>query len=156
MEEGKKYGYFFVVCSYSKRPLNAYDKHKMSTGTSRGMRPLNKQGSLKRTSLYQFNIYRKLLGEIAWSFAQQCNQNANEIQLYFTLTAELDGSVEGWNMKKVGMRTNKLKLNPDKTEVLLLVNARAARGLRSQPILKGAVLPLKEQLHSLEILLDTD
>lgn len=50
------------------------------------------------------------------------------------------------------MRTNILKLNPDKTKVLL-VNRKSGPGFKMPSILDGVVLPLKDQVHSLEALL---
>ena len=49
------------------------------------------------------------------------------------------------------MRVNKLKLNSDKTE-LLLVSQKADQGAGMQP---GVMHPLKIQVHSLGILLDS-
>uniref|UniRef100_G1KYX6 HSR domain-containing protein n=1 Tax=Anolis carolinensis TaxID=28377 RepID=G1KYX6_ANOCA len=52
------------------------------------------------------------------------------------------------------MRANKLKLNPDKTEVLL-VSHKAEQGIGLQPVLDGVALPLKTRVCSLGILLDS-
>lgn len=58
-------------------------------------------------------------------------------------------------LKAVGawMRANKLKLNPDKTEVSLIENP-AMQVLDSQLALDGGALPLKELVCSLGVLLD--
>ena len=45
------------------------------------------------------------------------------------------------------VRVNKLKLNQDKTEVLL-VSHEADQGIGTQPVLDGAALPLKTQARS--------
>ena len=52
------------------------------------------------------------------------------------------------------MRANKLKLNPDKTE-MLLVGGSSDWMVGVQPVLDGAALPLKEQVHSLGFLLES-
>nr|XP_060608896.1 uncharacterized protein LOC132760735 [Anolis sagrei ordinatus] len=52
------------------------------------------------------------------------------------------------------MRANKLKLNPDKTEVLL-VSRKAEQGIGLQPVLDGVKLPLKMQVRSLGVILDS-
>lgn len=71
----------------------------------------------------------------------------DDTQLYFTLTVKPSEFVEVLNRceeKAIGWRrTNKLKLNPDKTEVQL-VNDRATQELRSPPILDGIAFFLKE------------
>ena len=51
------------------------------------------------------------------------------------------------------MRANKLKLNPDKTE-MLLVGDSSDRMVGAQPVLDGIALPLKEQVCSLGVLLE--
>ena len=51
------------------------------------------------------------------------------------------------------MRANKLKLNPDKTE-MLLVSGSSERIVGVQPVLDGVALPLKEQVRSLGVLLE--
>lgn len=48
---------------------------------------------------------------------------------------------------------NKLKLNPDKTEILL-VNRVASQGLQSQSVLDWVLLPLKKQICSMGALSD--
>ena len=54
----------------------------------------------------------------------------------------------------VCMRANKLKINPDKTEVLL-VSQKADEGIGILPVLDGVTLPLKTQVCSLCVLLDS-
>ena len=51
-------------------------------------------------------------------------------------------------------RANKLKFNPDKTEVLLFIQ-KADEGIGILPVLDGVTLPLKTQVHSLGMLLDS-
>ena len=51
------------------------------------------------------------------------------------------------------MRVNKLKLSPDKTEVLL-VGASADRLEGHFPVLNEVTLPLRDRIHRLEVLLD--
>ncbi|XP_053155745.1 uncharacterized protein LOC128346445 [Hemicordylus capensis] len=48
------------------------------------------------------------------------------------------------------MKVNKLRLNPDKTEVLL-VGCSSAWVNDVQPVLDGVALPLKDQVHSLGV-----
>ena len=52
------------------------------------------------------------------------------------------------------MRANKLRLNPDKTEVLL-VSHNANQGTEIQPELDGSTLSMKSQVHSMGVLLDS-
>ena len=49
---------------------------------------------------------------------------------------------------------NKLKFNPDKTEVLL-VNQNIVRGIGTQPVLAEVALPLETPVHNLDVLLDS-
>ena len=51
------------------------------------------------------------------------------------------------------MRANKLKLNPDKTE-MLLVGGSSDRMAGVQPVLDRVALHLKEQVRSLGVLLE--
>ena len=51
------------------------------------------------------------------------------------------------------MTANKLKLNPDKTE-MLLVGGSSDRMEGVQPVLDGVALPLKRQVRSLGVLLE--
>ena len=53
-----------------------------------------------------------------------------------------------------GLRANKLKLNPDKTE-MLQVSRKVDEGLRILSVLDGVTLPLKTQVHSSGVLLDS-
>ncbi|KAF7235271.1 Vomeronasal type-2 receptor 1 [Varanus komodoensis] len=53
------------------------------------------------------------------------------------------------------MRANKLKLNPDKTEVLLVGGSGFGEG-GFDLVLNGATLPLRDKVHSLGVLLDPE
>ncbi|XP_061477973.1 uncharacterized protein LOC133382302 [Rhineura floridana] len=52
------------------------------------------------------------------------------------------------------MRTNKLRLNPDKTE-MLLVDGFSNQVVDTYPVLDGVTLPQKEQVRSLGVVLDS-
>ena len=66
-----------------------------------------------------FNISIKLLGEIIWRFGLKCHLYTDDTHLFLMLTVD----PSAW------MQANKLKLNPDKMEVLLVSR-------RSDPICK--------------------
>ena len=53
------------------------------------------------------------------------------------------------------MRVNKLRLNPDKTEVLLVGGLPVRLG-DVHPVLDGVALPLKDGVCSLGVLLDPE
>ena len=94
-----------------------------------------------------FNIYVKPLGEDIQSFQVYYHQYADDIHLSFPSNSKEAAlvlnqclvSVTGW------MRVNKLKLNPGKTEVLL-VNLKADEGIGMQPVLDRVIYPLKKQV----------
>ncbi|XP_053112476.1 uncharacterized protein LOC128327575 [Hemicordylus capensis] len=106
-----------------------------------------------------FNIYMKPLGEVIQGLGLSCQPYVDDTQLSCSLSLSPDPreavavlnrgleAVMGW------MWANKLKLNPDKTEVLL-VSRRANRDEEILPVLDGVALPLKEQVRSLWVLLD--
>uniref|UniRef100_A0A803SUT5 Reverse transcriptase domain-containing protein n=1 Tax=Anolis carolinensis TaxID=28377 RepID=A0A803SUT5_ANOCA len=114
------------------------------------------QGSILSPML--FNIYMKPLGEVIRSFGVRCHLYVDDTQLYYSFPPKskeapriLDqclAAVLAW------MRVNKLRLNPDKTEVLQ-VSRKSDRGIRWQPVLDGVALPLKAQVRSLGVLLDS-
>ncbi|KAF7249443.1 hypothetical protein EYD10_05220 [Varanus komodoensis] len=66
-------------------------------------------------------------------------------------------AVLNWCLAKVmgWMRANKLKLNPDKTEVLLVGGSSSWVG-GLDLALDGVALPLKDRVHSLGVLLDPE
>uniref|UniRef100_A0A803TBL4 Reverse transcriptase domain-containing protein n=1 Tax=Anolis carolinensis TaxID=28377 RepID=A0A803TBL4_ANOCA len=114
------------------------------------------QGSILSPML--FNIYMKPLGEVIRGVGVQCHLYADDTQLHYSFPPTskeapriLDqclAAVMGW------MRANKLKLNPDKTEVLQ-VSRSTDRGIGWLPVLDGVALPLKAQVRSLGVLLDS-
>uniref|UniRef100_A0A803TP95 Reverse transcriptase domain-containing protein n=1 Tax=Anolis carolinensis TaxID=28377 RepID=A0A803TP95_ANOCA len=114
------------------------------------------QGSILSPML--FNIYMKLLGEIIRSFGVQCHLYTDDVQLCHSFPPVTKEAVQVLNRCLAAvsdwMRANKLKLNPDKTEVLL-VSRRAEQGIGLQPVLDGVALPLKTQVRSLGVLLDS-
>lgn len=52
------------------------------------------------------------------------------------------------------MGANRLKLNPGKTK-MLLIGCMANQGIETPPVLDGMTLPLKTQVSSLGLLLDS-
>ncbi|KAF7246701.1 hypothetical protein EYD10_07390 [Varanus komodoensis] len=64
-------------------------------------------------------------------------------------TLVVSGRVMGW------MRANKLKLNPDKTEVLLVGGSGFGEG-ELNLVLNGVALPLRDKVRSLGVLLDPE
>uniref|UniRef100_A0A803SXN9 Reverse transcriptase domain-containing protein n=1 Tax=Anolis carolinensis TaxID=28377 RepID=A0A803SXN9_ANOCA len=114
------------------------------------------QGSVLSPLL--FKIYMKPLGEIIRSFGVQCHLYADDVQLYHSFSPSSKEAVQILNRCLAAvsdwMRVNKLKLHPDKTEVLL-VSRKAEQGIGLQPVLDGVALPLKAQVRSLGVLLDS-
>uniref|UniRef100_A0A803TVM8 Reverse transcriptase domain-containing protein n=1 Tax=Anolis carolinensis TaxID=28377 RepID=A0A803TVM8_ANOCA len=114
------------------------------------------QGSVLSPLL--LNIYMKPLGEIIRSFGVLCHLYAYDIQLYHSFSPASKEAVQILNRCLAAvsewMRVNKLKLNPDKTEVHL-VSRKAEQGIGLQPVLDGVALPLKAQVRSLGVLLDS-
>ena len=92
-----------------------------------------------------FNIYLKPLGKVVRSFGVQCHQYADDTKLYLSFPPNFREavlvSVMGW------MRANKLKVNPDKTEVLL-VSWKADEGIGILLVLDGVIFPLKPRSAS--------
>ena len=70
-----------------------------------------------------FNIYMNLLSAVIRSFGVHCHQCAGDMQLYFSSSSS-GGAVDVLNQCLAAivdwMRANKLKLNPDKTEMRLV------------------------------------
>ncbi|XP_061490034.1 tRNA-splicing endonuclease subunit Sen15 isoform X1 [Rhineura floridana] len=120
--------------------------------------PLNcgvPQGSILSPML--FNIYVKPLGEIIRRFGLRCHQYADDTQLYLSFKSSLERAVEtmskclesvsGW------MGRNRLKLNPDKTEVLLVGDKGGLGDV--DLVFDGVKLPLQDQVRSLGVVLDS-
>ena len=101
------------------------------------------QGSILSSML--FNIYMKPLGAVIQSFGVCCHQYADDTQLYFSFSTSSGEAVEVLNqclaVTMDWMRANKLKLNPDKTE-MLLVGGSSDWMVGAQPVLDGVALPL--------------
>uniref|UniRef100_A0A803SZA6 Reverse transcriptase domain-containing protein n=1 Tax=Anolis carolinensis TaxID=28377 RepID=A0A803SZA6_ANOCA len=114
------------------------------------------QGSVLSPML--FNIYMKPLGEIIRSFEVRCHLYADDVQLCHSFPPVTKQAVQVLNQCLATVsdwtRVNKLKLNPEKTEVLL-VSRKAEQGIGLQPVLDGVALPLKTQVRSLGVLLDS-
>ena len=82
---------------------------------------------------------------------------ADDTQLYFSFSSSSGGAVDVLNqclgVTMDWLRANKLKLNPDKTE-MLLVGGSSDQMVGVQPVLDGVAFPLKEQVHSSGVLLE--
>ncbi|KAF7245399.1 RNA-directed DNA polymerase from mobile element jockey [Varanus komodoensis] len=106
-----------------------------------------------------FNIYMKPLGEVIQRCGLRNHQYADDTQLYLSFSTNPGeavvvlnrclAEVMGW------MRANKLKLNPDKTEVLLVGGSNSWVG-DLDLVLNGVALPLKDRVCSLGVLLDLE
>ena len=104
-----------------------------------------------------FNIYMEPLGDVIRRFGLRSQQYADNTQLYLSFSTNSGEAVSVLNLCldliMDWMRVNKSKLNPDKTEVLL-VGAFLNKLEGHFSVLNGAVLLLKDRVHSLGVLLD--
>ncbi|KAF7250970.1 Interleukin-1 receptor accessory protein-like 1, partial [Varanus komodoensis] len=106
-----------------------------------------------------FNIYMKPLGEVIRRCGLWNHQYTDDTQLYLSFSTNPGEAVAvlNWCLAEVmgWMRANKLKLNPDKTEVLLVGGSGFGEG-GFDLVLNGVALPLRDKVRSLGVLLDLE
>ncbi|KAF7244472.1 VWFA and cache domain-containing protein 1 [Varanus komodoensis] len=106
-----------------------------------------------------FNIYMKPLGEVIRRCGLRNHQYADDTQLYLSFSTNPGEAVAVLNRclaeVREWMRANKLKLNPDKMEVLLVGGSGFGEG-GFDLVLNGATLPLRDKVRSLGVLLDPE
>ncbi|KAF7247075.1 putative RNA-directed DNA polymerase from transposon BS [Varanus komodoensis] len=115
------------------------------------------QGSILSPLL--FNVYMKPLGEVIRRCGLRNHQYADDTQLYLSFSTNPGEAVAVLNRclaEVMGwMRANKLKLNPDKTEVLLVGGSGFGEG-ELNLVLNGVALPHRDKVRSLGVLLDPE
>ncbi|KAF7247761.1 Maturin [Varanus komodoensis] len=99
----------------------------------------------------------KPLGEVIRRCGLRNHQYADDTQLYLSFSTDPGEAVAAQNRclaEVMGwMRANKLKLSPDKMEVLLVGGSDSGLG-DLDLVLNGVALPLKDRVHSLGVLLN--
>ncbi|KAF7242123.1 Transcription factor COE2, partial [Varanus komodoensis] len=101
----------------------------------------------------------KPLGEVIRRCGLRNHQYADDNQLYLSFSTNPGEAVAALNRclaEVMGwMRANKLKLNPDKMEVLLVGGSGFGEG-GFDLVLNGVALPLRDKVRSLGVLLDPE
>ncbi|KAF7250196.1 Cytoplasmic polyadenylation element-binding protein 1 [Varanus komodoensis] len=106
-----------------------------------------------------FNIYMKPLGEVIGNCGLRNHQYADDTRLYLSFSTNPGEAVAvlNWCLVEVmgWMRANKLKHNPDKTEILLVGGSDLGMGDLGL-VLKGVAFPPRGRVHSLGVPLDPE